>query len=336
MAKKENPQEQPEEAIFRCHDGRTFRDMKELAEGLAAMSDDTFAYHVNSERNDFSKWVRDVIRDEKLADDLAKAKNRTQAAKYVNPRLAVVNGKGKMSKQQSKPADRDTKSIDMTGMKEHEHMGHDMGSEHAGHGKMSGHGDHGSHHAMMVADFRKRFWISLIISVPILILSPLIQKFLGIQGVISFPGDSYILFGLSSAVFFYGGWPFLKGLFDELKKKQPGMMTLIALAISVAYFYSSAVVFGVKGEVFFWELATLIDIMLLGHWIEMKSVMGASKALEELAKLMPDEAHKIDDNGNVTDVPVSELKHKVKLLIKPGEKIPADGKIYECNHCFID
>ena len=106
-------------------------------------------------------------------------------------------------------------------------------------------------------------------------------------------------------------------------------MTLIALAISVAYFYSSAVVFGVKGEVFFWELATLIDIMLLGHWIEMKSVMGASKALEELAKLMPDEAHKIDDGGNVTDVPVSELKHEAKFLIKPGEKIPADGKIYE-------
>ena len=107
------------------------------------------------------------------------------------------------------------------------------------------------------------------------------------------------------------------------------MMTLIALAISVAYFYSSATVFGVKGEDFFWELATLIDIMLLGHWIEMKSVMGASKALEELAKLMPDEAHKIDDDGNVVEVKVSELKHKDKLLIKPGEKIPADGKIYE-------
>ncbi len=114
-----------------------------------------------------------------------------------------------------------------------------------------------------------------------------------------------------------------------MKKKQSGMMTLIALAISIAYFYSGAVVFGVKGEVFFWELATLIDIMLLGHWIEMKSVMGASKALEELAKLMPDEAHKIDEDGNVTGVPVSELKHEAKLLIKPGEKIPADGKIYE-------
>ncbi|MBU1368762.1 MAG: copper-translocating P-type ATPase, partial [Bacteroidetes bacterium] len=145
----------------------------------------------------------------------------------------------------------------------------------------------------------------------------------------NFPGNLYLLFTLSSFVFFYGGFPFLKGLVDELKKMQPGMMTLISLAISVAYLYSTAVVFGVRGEVFFWELATLIDIMLLGHWIEMKSVMGASKALEELAKLMPDEAHKIDEDGNIHDVTISELNHKDKLLIKPGEKIPADGKIYE-------
>ncbi|MEJ2105494.1 MAG: hypothetical protein P8X47_13110 [Ignavibacteriaceae bacterium] len=155
----------------------------------------------------------------------------------------------------------------------------------------------------------------------------MIQQFLGIREIISFNGEAYLLFALSSFIFFYGGWPFLKGLIDELKKLQPGMMTLIAFAISIAYFYSSAVVFGVQGEVFFWELATLIDIMLLGHWIEMKSVMGASKALEELAKLMPDEAHKIKDDGNTEDIKVSELKHDDKLLIKPGEKIPADGKI---------
>ncbi len=191
------------------------------------------------------------------------------------------------------------------------------------------HHNHSEHHGHMIQDFKKRFWISLVISIPILLLSPMIQHFLGIKQALSFSGDIYVLFALSSFVYFYGGWPFLKGLIEELKKKQPGMMTLIALAISVAYFYSGAVVFGVKGEVFFWELATLIVIMLLGHWIEMKSVMGASKALEELAKLMPDEAHKIDDDGNVTDVPVSELKHEAKLLIKPGEKIPADGKIFE-------
>ena len=195
--------------------------------------------------------------------------------------------------------------------------------------KGNGHDDHSGHHGHMIKDFKKRFWISLIMTLPILILSPMIQHFLGLKEVISFTGESYLLFALSTFVFFYGGWPFLKGLVNELKKKQPGMMTLIAVAISIAYFYSSAVVFGVKGEVFFWELATLIDIMLLGHWIEMKSIMGASRALEELARLMPDEAHKINNDGNVTDVKVSELKQNDKLLIKPGEKIPADGKIYE-------
>ena len=156
------------------------------------------------------------------------------------------------------------------------------------------HHNHSGHHGHMIEDFRKRFWISLIITIPILLISPMLQHFVGLKDELRFIGDIYVLFALSSFVYLYGGWPFLKGLVDELKKKQPGMMTLIALAISVAYFYSSAVVFGVKGEVFFWELATLIDIMLLGHWIEMKSIMGASKALEELAKLMPDEAHKIN------------------------------------------
>ncbi|HSD63025.1 MAG TPA: heavy metal translocating P-type ATPase [Ignavibacteriaceae bacterium] len=185
------------------------------------------------------------------------------------------------------------------------------------------------HHGHMIEDFKKRFRISLLITVPILLLSPIIQKFLGLQDSLSFDGDKYVLFILSSIVFVYGGFPFLKGLASELRKLQPGMMTLIALAISVAYFYSAAVVLGVKGEVFFWELATLIDIMLLGHWIEMKSVMGASKALEELAKLMPDEAHAIDEKGNVNDTPVSDLAAGDKLLVKPGERIPADGKIIE-------
>ena len=185
------------------------------------------------------------------------------------------------------------------------------------------------HHAHMAADFRKRFWISLALTLPILVLSPLLQTLVGLQKAIRFPSDSYILFGLSSAVFWYGGWPFLKGLYDELKSRQPGMMTLIAVAITTAYLYSSAVVFGLNGKVFFWELATLVDIMLLGHWIEMKSVMGASKALEELAKLMPSDAHKLMPDGSVKDVPLSELAVDDKVLIKPGEKIPADGVIVE-------
>ena len=205
-----------------------------------------------------------------------------------------------------------------------EHQQHHQNS--AGH---QGHTDHGSHHAHMVADFRKRFWISLVLSVPILLLSPMIQQFLGLGMSLRFSGDLFINFLFSTVVFFYGGWPFLKGLYDELRQKNPGMMTLIALAIAVAYFYSSAVVFGVKGKIFFWELATLIDIMLLGHWIEMRSVMGASRALEELAKLMPSEAHKLMGDGSVKDVPLDQLQSGDKVVIKPGEKIPADGKVVE-------
>jgi Cu2+-exporting ATPase len=199
------------------------------------------------------------------------------------------------------------------------------GSGHEGHKR----GDHTSHHAHMVADFRKRFWISLALSIPILILSPMIQTFFHFKGVVTFPGDAYVLWAFSSAVFFYGGWPFHKGLIDEFAKKQPGMMTLIAIAIATAYVYSSVVVFGLKGKVFFWELATLIDIMLLGHWIEMKSVMGASRALEELAKLMPSDAHRLKPDGGTEDVPIEDLEEGDKVLVKPGEKIPVDGEVVE-------
>jgi len=178
------------------------------------------------------------------------------------------------------------------------------------------HHDHQNHHAYMAADFRKRFWIALVLTLPILILSPLLQELVGLREAIRFPGDLYALFGLSTAVFFYGGWPFLKGLFEELKSGQPGMMTLVAVAITTAYGYSSAVVFGLIGKVFFWELATLVDVMLLGHWIEMKSVMGASKALEELAKLMPSNAHKLMPDGSLKDMPLSELVVGDKVLIK--------------------
>ncbi|MGM0499960.1 MAG: copper-translocating P-type ATPase [Bacillota bacterium] len=187
-------------------------------------------------------------------------------------------------------------------------------------------------HQKMLDDFKKRFKISLVITAPILVLSPLIQNFLGYS--LDFPGSQYVLFALSTLIFFYGGWPFLSGMKDELADKNPGMMTLIALAISVAYFYSSAVVFGLEGRFFFWELATLIVIMLLGHWIEMRSVMGASQALEELAKLMPDQAHKIVD-GEVTEIKIKELKKGDQVLVKPGEKVPADGVIYE-GDSYID
>ena len=191
------------------------------------------------------------------------------------------------------------------------------------------HGGHRSHHADMVADFRRRFWVSLALTLPVLSLAEMIQRALGIEQRLDFPGDAFIEFGFASAIYFYGGWPFLVGLFQELKEKRPGMMTLIALAISVAYGYSTLVVFGLPGQVFFWETATLIDIMLVGHWIEMRSVMGASAALEELVRLMPSEAHRLRQDGSIEEVPATELKRGDRVLVKPGEKVPTDGLIVE-------
>lgn len=182
------------------------------------------------------------------------------------------------------------------------------------------------HHRMMIEDFKRRFWISLILTIPILALSPMIQGLLGVEWV--FPGSDYVLFALSTIVYFYGGWPFLSGLVSELKSRSIGMMTLIAVAITAAYFYSSAVVFGFEGQTFFWELATLIVVMLIGHWLEMRSILGASKALEALAALMPNEANLVD-GSQTRKVKISELNEGDIILIRPGEKVPADGIIVE-------
>ena len=206
--------------------------------------------------------------------------------------------------------------------KQHQHNNH---SVHEQKQKSESHGGHHNHHVHMVSDFKKRFFISVILTLPILALSPMIKNFLDLE--FSFKGDLYVLFILSSIIYFYGGWPFLKGFFEEIKKKSPGMMTLIAVAITTAYVYSSAVIFGLTGKLFFWELVTLIDIMLLGHWIEMRSIMGASRALEELAKLMPSIAHKIKEDGGFEDVAIEELNVGDKVLVKSGEKIPVDGEV---------
>jgi len=187
---------------------------------------------------------------------------------------------------------------------------------------MEGH----DHHAMMIKDYRKRFYVVLVLTVPIMLLSTMIQRFIGIHW--QFNGSVYILFALSSMVYFYGGLPFLKGLADEVKSKNPGMMFLIGFAITVAYAYSVAVVFGLKGMDFFWELATLILIMLLGHWIEMKSVAGASKDLELLVQLMPSDAHMVMADM-IHDVKTGSLKTNDVILVKPGEKVAADGIILE-------
>ena len=183
------------------------------------------------------------------------------------------------------------------------------------------------HHKMMIADFKKRFWVCTALTVPILALSPMIQHFFSYK--LTIPGNQYILLVLSSYVYFWGGWPFLKGFWNEIRKSGPGMMTLIAMAISVAYFYSAATVLGLKGVDFFWELATLIDIMLLGHWLEMKSVLGASKALQLLVSMMPAEAHRVKAEGQVEEVKQDVLVKDDIILVKPGEKVAADGIIVE-------
>ena len=208
------------------------------------------------------------------------------------------------------------------------HEGHDM-SMHEN--RMNdknppmGHAGH-DHHAMMISDFRKRFYVVLVLTIPVMLLSTMIQHWLNIH--FEFTGSKYILLTLSSVIFFYGGWPFLKGWWDEMKSWNPGMMTLIGFAITVAYIYSVATVFGLNGMDFFWELATLILIMLLGHWIEMKSVAGASRELELLVQLMPDDAHLVHGD-HIMDVKTETLKEGDIVLIKPGEKVAADGLISE-------
>ena len=203
--------------------------------------------------------------------------------------------------------------------------GMDHSNTHKGHDLHKGMSEH-DHHMMMIADFKKRFYVVLILTIPIMLLSTMIQHFMGVNW--QFTGSAYILFVFSSVVFVYGGWPFLTGLVDEVKSRNPGMMFLIGFAITVAYSYSVAIVFGLKGMDFFWELATLILIMLLGHWIEMRSVMGASNELELLVRLMPADAHMVMKDM-VHDVKTDTLKENDIILVKPGEKVAADGIILE-------
>ncbi len=215
-------------------------------------------------------------------------------------------------------------------MEHHHHQGHAHSSDAHGHhsvetknkqGMTPAIDEHAGHHT---ADFLKRFWICLILTVPVLLLSEMIQHWFGFH--IQFPGDKFLLLGISLIIFIYGGKPFLIGMLREIKHSNPGMMTLIGIAILVAFIYSTSVIFGLKGMDFFWELATLIDIMLLGHYFEMRSQHAASRALETLVELLPSDVH-IEHNGTVHDVPLKELKNGDIILIKPGEKVPADGGI---------
>lgn len=204
-------------------------------------------------------------------------------------------------------------------MSEHQ----EVSVHHKAHDQSGSHDEHAGH---QTENFLKRFWICLIVTIPVLFLSHMIQQWVGFE--LNFAGDKYLLLSLSSFIYFYGGWPFLSGLMRELKWKNPGMMTLVAVAITTAYIYSVAVVLGLKGMDFFWELATLIDIMLLGHWLEMKSQMAASRALESLVALLPAVVH-VERNNEVSEIPLQDLKKEDIILIKPGEKIPADGLIID-------
>jgi Cu2+-exporting ATPase len=211
---------------------------------------------------------------------------------------------------------------------EHAAMHHD----HAGAGHHDGHGTahsgHGGHTGHSEAMFQRPFWISLLLTIPILIYAHLFQELLGYTAP-AFPGSEYLSFVLGSIVYWYGGWVFLSGAVDELRNRAPGMMTLVALAITTAYAYSVAITFGVvSGMDFYWEVATLVTIMLLGHWMEMRAVGSAQSALNELAKLLPDTAERIVNGGTET-VAVSALDAGDLVLVRPGASIPADGTVEE-------
>ena len=202
------------------------------------------------------------------------------------------------------------------------HMGKSGDGEHAGHG--AAHADHSGHEQM----FRQKFWVSLVLSIPVLLFSPSIQTWLGFS-LPAFPGSQWITPVFAVIVFWYGGIPFLKMAVPELQNRKPGMMTLISLAICVAFFYSLAALFLPASTTFFWELVTLIDIMLLGHWIEMRSVRQASGALQELAKLMPDTAERINPDGSTETVSMDKLHNGDLVLVRPGASVPADGEVQE-------
>jgi Cu2+-exporting ATPase len=215
----------------------------------------------------------------------------------------------------------------------HEHPKPEHASSHGAHAPehydhpVESHAHSGHDHSAMIADFLRRFWISLALTIPVVIISPMFQHAVGYE--FNFPGRDWVSLILSSVIFIYGGKPFLQGLVQEIRRGEPGMMTLIGVAISVAYLYSVVVVLGlVEGMDFFWELATLIVIMLLGHWLEMKSVAGASRALELIVKMLPAEAH-MYHGDMLHEMRVDELRPGDLVLVKPGEKVPVDGIVVE-------
>ncbi|WP_261340365.1 copper-translocating P-type ATPase [Aerococcus urinaeequi] len=216
---------------------------------------------------------------------------------------------------------------------DHEHMNH--GEHNHDHHNHSGHGDHGhgGHGAHMMADFKQRFWVVLVLSIPLAIIAPMLMHLFGYH--IDFPGQGLLEFGLATIVFFYGGKPFLSHAWHELKSGVPGMMMLISLAIVAAYVYSVLTTFFISGMNYYFELASLILIMLAGHYIEMKAQMSAGNAVESLAKLLPSDAEVIHEDGSTSEVKVDQLKKGDRIFIRPGAKIPIDATVYE-GHSEVD
>jgi P-type Cu2+ transporter len=207
----------------------------------------------------------------------------------------------------------------------HDHR--DNNSDDIGHDAHHAHGDHDKHAGHSIAMFKDKFWLSLLLTLPVLVYSAMIQHWLNFTPP-GFTGSEYIPFALSTIIFFYGGMVFIKSAIGELKAKTPGMMTLISLAIITAYVYSVATQFFIAGDGFFWELATLVTIMLLGHWLEMAAVAKAENALDALSELLPDTAEKMV-NDKPQKVKVSQLEVGDLVLIRPGSRIPVDGQIIE-------
>src|SRR5260221_7595892 len=207
----------------------------------------------------------------------------------------------------------------------HQHDAHQpsmKGMDHAEHS--TAHVDHSGHEQM----FRQRFWRCLVLTIPVLLFSPMIQTWFGFR-MPEFPGSQFIGPAFAIIIFFYGGLPFLQMAVPEVRSRTPGMMTLISLAIIAAFAYSLLAVFVAPMSGFFWEMATLIDIMLLVHWLEMRSVRQASGALNELAKLMPDTAEVVQTDSSTKQVSVTTLRSSDLVLVRPGASIPADGEVAE-------
>ena len=225
---------------------------------------------------------------------------------------------------------------------DHEHMNHkNMNHEGMDHGNMNhgmmdhDHMDHGSmggmDHSMHMGNFKQKFWLSLILAIPIILFSPMMGMEFPFQ--ITFPGSEWVVLVLATILFVYGGQPFLSGAKMELQQKSPAMMTLIAMGITVAYVYSVysfvANLINPQAHVmdFFWELATLIVIMLLGHWIEMNAVSNASNALQKLAELLPESVKRLKKDGTEETVSLKEVKEGDHLIVRAGDKMPTDGTI---------